>query len=147
MPAQRIVTERIPHQTVQPFKSLAHVHWFHPKVDPCCRSNTEHDQNRSSKPISCSSVSASKPRLTSIRRPVFNMTSNSLSGGLPAGSASSTLTSPCRPPAVAAFCSSCPLMYLDSVEIVRSFRLQNSSRLKPLLSYAAASRSASATLR
>src|ERR1019366_6012301 len=68
MPAQRIACKPVAYQSVQAFKTLAHVRRSGGKIDSRCGTNTEHDQACSSTATSCLNVPPSKPRFTSIRR-------------------------------------------------------------------------------
>jgi hypothetical protein len=78
---------------------FAHVHCFHAQIDLGRRTQPEHRQTRSNACTTCPSVSTSKPRLTSIRRPLASSTTSSPPH--PLCPASSTATNCCAwlPPA------------------------------------------------
>ena len=77
--AHRIAAQMVAHQTVQTIKSPAHVRGSGGYVDPRCWPKSEHRPYPFSNTVSRrSSVAASKPRFTSILRPLVNPTTNPL---------------------------------------------------------------------
>src|SRR5277367_6951473 len=87
--AQRIARQPVAHQTVESFKSLAHVRRSGGKIDARGRPDAEHDQ-ASSTAMSCRNVPASNPGFTSTRSPPDRST---VSSPPPRGWATSTATS------------------------------------------------------
>src|ERR1035438_1250320 len=74
-----IAAQMVAHQTVQTIKSLAHVRGSGGHVDPRRWPKSEHHPIPMSNTVSRrSSVAASKPRFTSILRPLVNPTTNPL---------------------------------------------------------------------
>lgn len=74
-----IAAQMVAHQTVQTIKSLAHVRGSGGNVDPRRWPKSEHSPYPLSNTVSRrSSVAASKPRFTSILRPLLNPTTNPL---------------------------------------------------------------------
>src|ERR1700734_2642567 len=72
MPAKRIGSQLIPHQSVQPFETLAHVHRFHRNVDLGRQPQTKHATQLSATRISFSRSFAMKFQELSMRRPLAN---------------------------------------------------------------------------
>src|SRR6202050_5911851 len=72
MPAQRIGSQLISHQSVQPFETLAHVHRFHRNVDLGRQPQTKHATQLSATRISFSRSFAMKFQELSMRRPLAN---------------------------------------------------------------------------
>src|SRR5580704_18383600 len=76
VPAQRVARQPVANQTVESFKSLAHIRRSGGKIDARGRPHAEHDQ-ASSTAMSCRNVPASNPGFTSTRSPLDRSTVSS----------------------------------------------------------------------
>ena len=149
MSAQRIERRPLAHQPVQALEALAPVGGPRREVDPRRRSPAEHAQLRSSTASHWTSVCASNPRPTSIRRPAVRAIARPLAAAAaqpkPALAISTaTQRSAAKLPASAGRAS---FRYRANVARLTRCNRQNSSRVSPQASNSANNRPASARLR
>jgi hypothetical protein len=146
--ADRGARQPVAHQSVETFEALAHVGRLRRQIDPRRRTQSEHDRTGSNRLTNCSSVFASNPRPTSMRRPLASTTANPLAAlRAPAWYEPASSTATRRPGSAASPCS-CRrrFRYRTRVDNASSRPRQNSSRLKALDSYSATSCAAVASL-
>src|SRR5579864_4260326 len=89
MPTQWIGAQLIPHQSVQPFKTLAHVHCFDRDINLGRQLQAEHAIQTSATRISFSRSASTKLHELSMRRPLAS-TSAKPAGECPCSTATST---------------------------------------------------------